>query len=80
MARLSELILTFQEYMAKHGDVPVVFRDNNDLPFDVLSTGMCMAQDENDNNVKVCWLANRFLHEGANKLKDELQNEADILG
>jgi len=76
MANLSQLILTFQQYYAKHGDLPVVFRGENDHPHNILSTGLCEATDVADNDTKVCWVADRLFENG----EDVAAKTQDMMG
>jgi len=59
MAKLSDLILTFQNYYNKQGDMQVVFRDKDNQAFDIISTGLSYADNVLDEKIKVCWVSDQ---------------------
>lgn len=61
MAKLTDLILKFKHYLDAHGDMQVVFRDEHNQPFDIISSGLSYADNINDEKIKVCWVSDQPL-------------------
>lgn len=62
MAKLTDLILTFQKYFNAHGDMQVVYRDKDNKVVDLLSSGLSYADNINDEKIKVCWISDQLTH------------------
>ena len=59
MAKLSDLILTFQTYFNEYGDMQIVYRDKDNHIVDLISCGLSYADNINDDKVKVCWVSDQ---------------------
>ncbi len=62
MAKLTDLILTFQSYFNEYGDMQVVFRDRDNHVVDLLSSGLSYADNIKDERVKVCWVSDQLIN------------------
>lgn len=60
MAKLTDLILTFQKYFNEHGDMQVVFRDKDNKIVDLLSCGLSYADNIKDEKISVCWVSDQL--------------------